>query len=124
MKLPMVTLILFCISVGLISAILIILDIISESKEPYEAILTLEVALLYIVNVIIASLITFVLLQTGRIQPGFLAWIGVVLGYPLLMHTKLFSIKRRSKKKLHQNFLSRRRAPGSRTLIKNLASGQ
>ncbi|MBM4465895.1 MAG: hypothetical protein FJ014_10140 [Chloroflexi bacterium] len=89
----MIPLILFCLTAGLVSAVLVMLDVISESREPYEAILTLEVGLLYLVNVIIAGLITYVLYLTGRVQLGFLAWSGVVLGYPLLMHTKLFTIK-------------------------------
>ena len=69
------------------------LDVISETKEPYEAITTLEVVLLYLVNVLIATLITYVLYLTDRVQLSFLPWVGVVLGYPLLMHTKLFTIK-------------------------------
>lgn len=89
----MISLILFCLSAGLISAVLVMLDVISETKEPYEAITTLEVVLLYLINVVIAGLITYVLYLTGRVQLGFLAWSGVVLGYPLLMHTKLFTIK-------------------------------
>ena len=89
----MTPLILFCLSAGLVSAVLVMLDVISETKEPYEAITTLEVMLLYLVNVSIATLITYVLYLTDRVQLGFLAWIGVVLGYPLLMHTKLFTIK-------------------------------
>jgi len=89
----MIPVILFCLSAGLVSAALIILDVISESKEPYEAISTLEVGLLYLANVIIAGLITYVLYVTDRIQLGFLAWMGVVLGYPLLIHTKLFTVR-------------------------------
>jgi len=89
----MTSLILFCLSAGLVSAVLVMLDVISETKEPYEAITTLEVMLLYLVNVSIATLITYVLYLTDRLQLGFLAWIGVVLGYPLLIHTKLFTIK-------------------------------
>ena len=89
----MTPLILFCLSAGLVSAVLVMLDVISETKEPYEAITTLEVMLLYLVNVSIATLITYVLYLMDRVQLGFLAWIGVVLGYPLLMHTKLFTIK-------------------------------
>jgi len=84
---------LFCLSAGLVSAVLFMLDVISETKEPYEAITTLEVLALYLVNVIIAALITYVLYLTDRVQLGFLAWMGVVLGYPLLMHTKLFTVK-------------------------------
>ena len=89
----MTSLILFCLSAGLVSAVLVMLDVISETREPYEAITTLEVMLLYLVNVSIATLITYVLYLTDRLQLGFLAWIGVVLGYPLLIHTKLFTIK-------------------------------
>jgi hypothetical protein len=89
----MIPLILFCLSAGLVSAVLFMLDVISETKEPYEAITTLEVALLYLVNVVIATLITYVLHLTDRIELSFLPWVGVVLGYPLLMHTKLFTIK-------------------------------
>jgi hypothetical protein len=89
----MIAVIIFCLSAGLVSAALVMLDVVSESKEPYEAILTLEVGLLYFINVIIAALITYVLHLTDRVQLGFLAWTGVVLGYPLLMHTKLFTIK-------------------------------
>jgi len=89
----MTSLILFCLSAGLVSAVLVMLDVISETREPYEAITTVEVMLLYLVNVSIATLITYVLYLTDRLQLGFLAWIGVVLGYPLLIHTKLFTIK-------------------------------
>lgn len=89
----MISVILFCLTAGLVSAVLFMLDVISETKEPYEAITTLEVGLLYLVNVIIAALITYVLHLTDRIELGFLAWMGVVLGYPLLMHTKLFTVK-------------------------------
>jgi hypothetical protein len=88
-----ISIILFCLSAGLVGAVLVMLDVISESKEPYEAILTREVGLLYLVNVIIATLITYVLYVTDRVQLSFLAWTGVVLGYPLLMHTKLFTVK-------------------------------
>jgi hypothetical protein len=89
----MISTLLFCLSAGLVSAVLFMLDVISETKEPYEAITTLEVGLLYLVNVIIAALITYVLYLTDRVQLGFLAWMAVVLGYPLLMHTKLFTVK-------------------------------
>lgn len=89
----MMSIALFCLSAGLVGAVLVMLDVISESKEPYEAITTLEVGILYVVNVVIAALIIYVLYLTDRIQLGFLAWAGVVLGYPLLMHTKLFTIK-------------------------------
>ncbi len=89
----MITLIIFSLSVGLFSAILIMLDVISELKEPREAISTKEVRLLYGVNVIIATLITLVLLQTDRIQPNISTWITVFLAYPLLMHTKFFTLK-------------------------------
>lgn len=89
----MILIALFCLSAGLVSAVLFMLDVISESKEPYEAITTLEVGILYLVNVIIAALITYVLYLTDRIQLGFMAWTAVVLGYPLLMHTKLFTVK-------------------------------
>ncbi len=89
----MISTLLFCLSAGLVSAVLFMLDVISETKEPYEAITTLEVLALYLVNVIIAALITYVLYLTDRVQLGFLAWMGVVLGYPLLMHTKLFTVK-------------------------------
>lgn len=89
----MIPLILFCLSAGLVSAALIMLDVISESREPYEAISTVEVGLLYLVNVIIAGLITYFLYLTDRVQLSFLAWSGVVLGYPLLTHTKLFTVK-------------------------------
>ncbi len=89
----MISIILFCLSAGLISAVLFMLDVISETKEPYEAITTREVMALYLVNVVIATLITYVLYLTDRVELGFLAWMGVVLGYPLLMHTKVFTIK-------------------------------
>jgi hypothetical protein len=89
----MISIVLFCLSAGLVSAVLFMLDVISETKEPYEAITTLEVLALYLINVVIATLITYVLYLTDRVQLGFLAWIGVVLGYPLLMHTKLFTVK-------------------------------
>jgi hypothetical protein len=89
----MILILLFCLSAGLVSAVLFMLDVISETKEPYEAITTLEVLALYLINVVIATLITYVLYLTDRVQLGFLAWIGVVLGYPLLMHTKLFTVK-------------------------------
>ena len=89
----MTSLILFCLSAGLVGSALVMLDVISETKEPYEAITTLEVGLLYLVNVVIAALITYVLYLTDRVELGFLAWSGVVLGYPLLMHTKLFTIR-------------------------------
>jgi hypothetical protein len=89
----MISIVLFCLSAGLVSAVLFMLDVISESKDPYEAITTLEVVLLYLVNVVIATLITYVLYLTDRVQLGFLAWMGVVLGYPLLMHTKIFTVK-------------------------------
>lgn len=92
----MIALIIFCLTAGLFSAVLVILDVVSESKEPYEAISTPEVGLLYLVNVIIAAVITYVLYLTNRIQLDILPWVGVVLGYPLLMHTKLFTIKGRT----------------------------
>jgi hypothetical protein len=89
----MTSILFFCLSAGLVSAVLFMLDVISETKEPYEAITTLEVLALYLVNVVIAALLTYILYLTERVQLGFLAWMGVVLGYPLLMHTKLFTIK-------------------------------
>jgi hypothetical protein len=92
----MIPILLFCLSAGLVSAVLFMLDVISETKEPYEAITTLEVLALYLVNMVIAALITYVLYLTDRVQLGFLAWMGVVLGYPLLMHTKLFTIRGQS----------------------------
>jgi hypothetical protein len=69
------------------------LDVISESREPFEAISTREVGILYLVNVIIAGLITYGLYLVNRIQLGFVAWIGIVLGYPLLTHTKIFTVR-------------------------------
>lgn len=95
----MISMILFCVSAGLGSAVLVILDVVAESKEPYEAISTREVMLLYGFNVIIAGLISYVLHMTDRVQLGFLPWFGVVLGYPLLMHTKLFTVKGESAEK-------------------------
>ena len=89
----MISIVLFCLSAGLVSAVLFMLDVISETKEPYEAITTLEVVALYLVNVVIAALITYVLYLTERVQLSFLAWMSLVLGYPLLMHTKVFTIK-------------------------------
>ncbi len=89
----MISIVFFCLSAGLISAVLFMLDVISETKEPYEAITTPEVVVLYLVNVVIAALITYVLYLTDRVELGLLAWIGVVLGYPLVMHTKVFTIK-------------------------------
>jgi len=89
----MISIVLFCLSAGLISAALFMMDVISETREPYEAITTLEVAILYLVNVVIAALITYVLYLTDRVQLSFLPWVGVVVGYPLLMHTKIFTVK-------------------------------
>jgi len=89
----MISIVLFCLSAGLVSAVLFMLDVISETKEPYEAITTLEVVVLYLVNVVVAALITYVLYLTERVQLSLLAWISLVLGYPLLMHTKVFTIK-------------------------------
>ncbi len=92
----MITLIVFCLTAGLISAVLVMMDVVSEYKEPYEAVLTPEVGILYAVNVVIAALIAYVLYATDRVELGFLPWVGVVLGYPLLMHTKLFTVKGRT----------------------------
>jgi len=89
----MISIVLFCLSAGLVSAVLFMLDVISETKEPYEAITTLEVVVLYLVNVLIAALVTYILYLTDRVQLSFLAWMSLVLGYPLLMHTKVFTIK-------------------------------
>ncbi len=89
----MISIVLFCLSAGLVSAVLFMLDVISETKEPYEAITTLEVVVLYLINVVIAALVTYVLYLTERVQLSLLAWISLVLGYPLLMHTKVFTIK-------------------------------
>lgn len=92
----MISIVLFCLSAGLVSAVLFMLDVISETKEPYEAITTLEVVVLYLINVVIAALITYVLYLTERVQISLLAWMSLVLGYPLLMHTKVFTIKGQS----------------------------
>jgi len=89
----MISIVLFCLSAGLVSAVLFMLDVISETKEPYEAITTLEVVVLYLINVVIAALITYILYLTERVQISLLAWMSLVLGYPLLMHTKVFTIK-------------------------------
>jgi len=89
----MTSIVLFCLSAGLVSAVLFMLDVVSETKEPYEAITTLEIVVLYLVNVVIAALITYVLYLTERVQLSLLAWMGLVLGYPLLMHTKIFTLK-------------------------------
>ncbi|GEM_PF-1037878 len=89
----MITIIIFCLLAGLVSAALTILDVISESEEPLEAISTREVGILYLVNIVIAGLITYALYMANRIQLNLLAWIGVVLGYPLLTHTKIFTVK-------------------------------
>lgn len=89
----MIPLIIFCLLAGLISAALTMLDVISESREPFEAISTREVGILYLVNVIVAGLITYALYLANRIPLSFLAWTGVVLGYPLLTHTKIFTVR-------------------------------
>lgn len=89
----MIPLIIFCLLAGLISAALTMLDVISESREPFEAISTREVGILYLVNVIVAGLVTYALYLANRIPLSFLAWTGVVLGYPLLTHTKIFTVR-------------------------------
>ncbi|MGQ9626112.1 MAG: hypothetical protein ACUVV0_04300 [Anaerolineae bacterium] len=85
--------ILFFLTAGLAAGVLGILDIVSGSEEPYEALRTKEVLFLYMLNALLAALIAYALHSGGQIQLDFLTWIAVVLGYPILVHTKIFTIR-------------------------------
>ncbi len=84
---------LFCLIVGIGGGFLILLDMLSSQREPNEAIKTREAWLLYGANIIIAALLSYSLVDMKKVDLGFLSAIAIILGYPLLVHTKLFSIK-------------------------------
>ncbi len=89
----MTALLVFCVIVAVLAGVVAMIDVVVQSDEVYEAVRTNEVVLLYLVNVLIAAVITYLLATTTNIQVGLLSGVGVVLAYPVLLHTKLFSVQ-------------------------------
>lgn len=85
--------VLFCLLVGAISGALVMLDVLSSYSEPREAIRTKEIWCLWIVNAAIAMVIAYSLIEMQRVDVGFLAGLGLAIGYPVLLHTKILTVK-------------------------------
>lgn len=78
-----------------LAAFLTCLDTAIKSQDPWFALRTKEWLLLWLVNSGVACMLFYAAQEKGLLDPSssFLGFFSAVFGYPLLLHTKLFSIR-------------------------------
>jgi hypothetical protein len=76
-----------------LAAFLASLDTAGRYPEPPTVFSTKEWWILWITNVILAFVVIFSAYLMGRVELTFISFFAVIFGYPLLLHSKLFTLR-------------------------------
>lgn len=76
-----------------LAAFLAALDTATKHRDPGTALKTREWWVLWVVNLIVAFVVIYGAYLTNRLDLSFFGFVAAVFGYPLLLHTRLFTIR-------------------------------